>query len=193
MGQLVVRALAALALIAVFQIATVFQARPVFAHGKAASMAEDICSRRMPGGLIHFAAYLPDSSPGVEFCDQLPKAGDTILVVDLVDTGLREIPIAIEVVRAGKDQDADRVAEIPARIYPQGVIRADANLVAGQYNIVVTTGGPQPATFRYGFWVERPNYGKYVTLALAVLVTGFAAYGLSRTAWVQKRLAGRGK
>jgi hypothetical protein len=169
----------------------VFHAGPVAAHGKAASMAEDICSRRMAGGLIHFAAYLPDFAPGEEFCDMLPKAGDTILVVDLVETGLREIPIAIEVVRDGKDQDGGKVAEVPARTYPQGVIRADASLVAGHYSIVVTTSGPQPSTYRYGFWVERTNYAGYAALALALLVTGFAAYGVSRTDWVRKQLARR--
>jgi hypothetical protein len=172
-------------------LSALFQAGTAAAHGKAASMAEDVCSRRMVGGLIHFAAYLPDVAPGTEFCDQLPKAGAAILVVDLVDIGLREIPIAIEVVRNGKDQDAGRVAEVAAHTYPNGVIRADANLTPGHYSIVVTAGGLEPATFRYGFWVERPNYGAYMTLALGMLVVGFTVYSLSRMDWVRRRLARR--
>jgi hypothetical protein len=158
------------------------------AHGKAASMQEDFCSRQVAGHLVHFAVYMPDIAPSEVFCDNIPKRGEAILVMDLVDFALRQVPIEMRVVRDGEDLDQGTVAHVPARTYPHGSVRADAELDPGHYYIVVNAGGPQPFTYQYGVWVERPEYGRYALLTFGALLAAFGVYRLSRAAWVQRLL-----
>jgi hypothetical protein len=153
-------------------------------------MREDPCSRLIAGRLVHFAVYLPDFAPKEQYCDNVPKSGEAVLVMDLVDQELREVPIAMRVVKDGLDLEEGTVAYVQAATYPHGVIRTDATLEAGHYFIVVNGEGTEPFTYQYGVWVERTNYGRYITLALLTMLLGFGFYKLSQSKWIKKRLAG---
>lgn len=168
-------------------------APPADAHGKATAMQDDACTRRLEGRLAHFAVYLPDVSPREQFCDDLPKGGDAIVVMDLVDPELRKVPIGFSVVKAADDStdeaEAETIVALPAQTYPHGVIRTDAALEDGHYFIVVQGAGPQPFTYKYDVWVGRTHYGPYILVVLGLLLAGGVFYSISRSSWVQNRLA----
>ena len=53
-------------------------------------MEEDTCMRRMgDNSMVHLSAYQPQHEPGDQYCTEIPKEGETFLVVDLVDQALR--------------------------------------------------------------------------------------------------------
>ena len=124
----------------------------------------------------------------------LPKGGDAIVVMDLVDPELRQLPIEMRVVKdePGNDEnlDAKTVAYVPAQTYPHGVIRTDAELTPGHYFILVNGGGEQPFNYQYGVWVERPSYGSYAGIGFLLVLGGLIFYKLRQSEWMKKRLAG---
>jgi hypothetical protein len=73
----------------------------------------------------------------------VPEAANTILVFDLVDPELRRQSVSIQVVEAGSVPEPKTVLYIPPKIYPTGVVNAEANLDRpGQYTAIVTLEGP---------------------------------------------------
>src|SRR5512139_41714 len=64
------------------------------AHGKVA-MEEDSCVQRVGGNLVHFNAYQPQNEATAQYCTEIPGEGETFLVVDLVDPGLRTMPVGV--------------------------------------------------------------------------------------------------
>ena len=64
----------------------------VWAHG-GVGIEKDPCVRRVGPYLIHFAVYQPQFNSAEEYCAAVPKAGNTILVFDLVDSELRSLPL----------------------------------------------------------------------------------------------------
>ena len=72
----------------------------------------------------------------------MPKAGNTILVFDLVDAELRSRPLTIQVVEAVSEPEPKTVLYIPPNTYPTGVVSAEANLdLPGKYTAIVTLEG----------------------------------------------------
>ena len=67
------------------------------AHGGVA-MERDVCKLRIGPYLMHFTGYLPDKSRG-EFCEDIPLAGRTVIVLDFLDDVLRDRPLSFKIVR----------------------------------------------------------------------------------------------
>src|SRR5215510_997551 len=106
---------------------TAFSLSSVWAHG-GMGIEKDPCVRRMGPYLIHFAVYQPQFSPAEEYCESVPKAGNTILVLDLADAELRHRQITIQVVDALREPEPKTVLYMPPNTYPTGVVSAAANL-----------------------------------------------------------------
>src|SRR4029077_15597186 len=88
------------------------------AHGRVA-MEEDTCMRRLgDNSMVHLSAYQPQHEPSDQYCTDIPKEGNTFLVVDLVDPALRDIPIAMKVVRGTNEQDGETVAYVRPSYHP---------------------------------------------------------------------------
>src|SRR5271169_686578 len=58
----------------------------------------DPCERKIGTSLIHITLYQPEFDPDAEYCDQIPRAGNTVLVVDVLGDEQRRIPLALRVV-----------------------------------------------------------------------------------------------
>ena len=53
------------------------------AHGKV-SMEEDTCTRRLDDeSMVHLSAYQPQHEPSGQYCTDIPREGNTLLVIDL--------------------------------------------------------------------------------------------------------------
>jgi hypothetical protein len=117
---------------------TAFSFSLAWAHG-GVGIEKDPCVRRAGLYLIHFAVYQPQFSPAEEYCAVVPKAGNTILVFDLVDPELRSQLVTIQVIEALREPEPKTVLYIPPKTYPTGVVSAEANLdLPGQYTAIVT-------------------------------------------------------
>ena len=93
------------------------------AHGKV-SMDEDTCTRRLDDdSMVHLSAYQPQHEPSNQYCTEIPREGDTLLVIDLADQALRDIPVGIRVVRGTSEVDDETVAYLRPSYHPDGVMR----------------------------------------------------------------------
>jgi len=168
------------------------------AHGNV-SLEEDICVRRIGGNMVHFSAYQPQFEPKAEYCTEIPEVGETFLVVDLVDPGLRAMPVGVRIVRGQewneKDKEDDQtVAYWRPVSHPDGVVRGEANLEKGVYRIIITAEGLSPSY--YLLRVQQIDYSKLgrkavgpVMLLLVLAIIGYelSKSGRMRNWWVSRR------
>jgi hypothetical protein len=161
-------------------VLSAFSLSVVWAHG-GVGIEKDPCVRKAGPYLIHFAVYQPQFNPAAEYCAAVPKAGNIILVFDLVDPELRSRPLTIKVVGAVGAPEPKTILYIPPQTYPTGVVNAEAKLdLPGKYTAIVTLEGPSPPIqfpLRVALW--SPGF---VTLVGVLLLGSALGYGfLGRT------------
>lgn len=164
------------------------------AHG-AVTLEEDICVRRVGGSLIHFSAYQPQFEPKAQYCTEIPDEGETFLVVDLVDQGLRNTPVGVRIVRGVDEKAEDQtVANWQPTSHPDGVVRGEAKLDKGLYKVIVTAEGSSPSY--YLLRVQQVDYsklaGKAVGPLTGLLLLALVAYEISKSGrfrnwWASRR------
>jgi hypothetical protein len=159
------------------------------AHGNVA-IEEDPCVRRVGGSLVHFNAYQPQNEIKGQYCTDIPGEGDTFLVLDLMDPGLRNMPVSVRIVKGFNDTAEDQsVAYWPPAIHPDDVVRGEAKLAKGLYTFIITPEGFSPSS--YLLRVQQLDYSAIARKAIApltvLLVLGLIGYELSKS----KRLRGR--
>jgi hypothetical protein len=167
----------------------------VSAHGNV-SLEDDICVRRVGGNMVHFSAYQPQFEPKAQYCTEIPEGGDTFLVVDLVDHGLRNMPVGVQIVRGegGDEKDEDQtVAYWRPVTHPDGVVRGEAKLDKGLYKLIITVEGLSPSY--YLLRVQQVDYSKLgrkaVGPAMVLLVLAIVWYELSKSGRVRSWWASR--
>ena len=137
------------------------------AHGNV-SIEEDICVQRVGGSLVHFNAYQPQNEAKAQYCTDIPGEGDTFLVVDLVDPGLRNMPVGVRIVRGLSETAEDQtVAYWPPATHLDGVVRGEAKLAKGLYKVIITPEGFSPSS--YLLRVQQIDYGKIARNAIGPL------------------------
>jgi hypothetical protein len=167
------------------------------AHGKV-SLEDDICVRRLGGNMVHFSAYQPQNEPKAQYCTDIPEGGDTFLVVDLVDPGLRTKPIGVRIIKGPggteKDEEDQTVVYWKPASHPDGVVRGEANLEKGLYKLIITAEGLSPSY--YLLRVQQVDYSKIgrktvgpivVLLVLALIWHEFSKTGRLRNWWSSRR------
>jgi len=161
------------------------------AHG-ATSGEDDPCLRRIGERLIHFSAYQPQHQLKDEYCTDIPKEGDTFLVVDLVDPALRNELIGMRVIKGNgsKESEDQIVADIRPTTHPDGVLRGEARLDEGIYTVIISA-DKQNVVKRpqYLLRVHMIDYQKLVQStvvpALGVLLAAWLLYKLLRSKWLR--------
>ena len=106
------------------------------AHGGVGN-ASNICRLTIGPYEMNFTGYQPEHARGVEFCDDIPKPGKSIVVLDFIDKSLRqyefEVRIMDDVKNLGIDADYENlgsieeierntILHIKPRVYPTGTI-----------------------------------------------------------------------
>ena len=161
------------------------------AHG-GVSGEDDPCLRKVGERVVHFNAYQPQYQLKDQYCTDIPKEGDTFLVVDLVDPALRNEPVGMRVVRGnGSTATEDQiVADIRPSTHPDGILRGEVRLDEGLYTVTIAT-EKQNLMKRpqYLLRVHMTDYQKLVrTLAvplLSVLLVAWLGYKLLRSTWLR--------
>ncbi len=163
------------------------------AHGNV-TIEEDSCVRRVGGNLVHFNAYQPQHEVRAQYCTDIPGEGDTFLVVDLVDSGLRNMPVGVRVVRGlNGTEENETVAYWPPATHPDGVVRGEAKLVKGLYKVIITPEGFSPSS--YLLRVQQIDYGIIARKTLGpltvILLLALIGYELSKSKrWRNWRVSG---
>lgn len=174
------RVLARIAVVAAVLGAGWTTTAPAEAHGRLGA-AEGRCRLFIGPDVMNFTGYLPEASKN-EFCEDIPSTGPIIMVLDSVQDELRDMQIAIRIVKdvGGEDKenenlDAVTVAYSPPKKYPGGTINFEHNFDEGGYFVgIVTVLGDHGEvwTSRFPFSVDRSlmrDMPAYTMMTLGVL------------------------
>lgn len=164
------------------------------AHGKVA-MEDDSCMRRIGENMIHLSAYQPQVDEGGHYCTDIPKAGSAVLVIDLVDPELRDMPIGVKVIKGSIASEGETIANTRPALYQDGVISMKSALDQGKYLVLVTAEGVPPLNYEYHLRVEMINYADVFRAAIGpavgLLLTTILGYKLIRSRRLKDWLASR--
>jgi hypothetical protein len=127
-----------------------------------------------------------------QYCTDIPKTGETFLVVDLVDPALRNEPIGMRVMKGNGSTEADDqiVADIRPSTHPDGILRGEVRLDEGLYTVTIAS-ETQNLMRRpqYLLRVHMTNYQKLVrSIAvplIGVLLLALLLYKLVRSQWLR--------
>ena len=174
---------------AAFILITALHAGAAGAHGKE-SLEEDSCVRRIGENMVHLSAYQPQYDIGAQYCTEIPKGGDTYLVVDLIDPAMREMPIGMRVIKGTNESEDETVSVVRPAHHPDGVIRGETNLDQGLYTVIITAEGLPPLRYQYPLRVQMINYASIFRTAvgplIGLLVLALLIYKLMKSGRMQR-------
>lgn len=180
---------------AVFILVMALYTSTAGAHGKVA-MEDDSCMRRIGENMIHLSAYQPQVDEGGHYCTDIPKAGSAVLVIDLVDPELRDMPIGVKVIKGSIASEGETIANTRPALYQDGVISMKSALDQGKYLVLVTAEGVPPLNYEYHLRVEMINYADVfratIGPAVGLLLTTILGYKLIRSRRFREWIASRG-
>jgi hypothetical protein len=176
-------------------VAALYSPDVAVAHG-IASGEDDPCLRRVGERVVHFSAYQPQYQLRDQYCTDIPKEGDTFLVVDLVDPALRNEPVGMRVMKGnGSNEAEDRiVADIRPSTHQDGVLRGEVRLDEGLYTVILAT--EKQNLMKRPQYLLRVHMTDYQKLArtvviplLGLLLVAWLGYKLVRSKWLRNRWA----
>lgn len=166
----------------------------VYAHGGEA-LEEDSCTRRSGENLVHLSVYQPQMDITGHYCTNIPSAGNTVLVIDLVDPPLREMPISVKLIK-GSSEEGEVLTQIRTALYEDGVINTEQVLEEGKHLLVITVDGMPPLKYFYHLRVEMINYAEVfratIGPAVGLLLTTLIGYKLFRSRRFKNWMVNRG-
>lgn len=168
-------------LVAAIGIVWVSQASNANAHGGVSNEGNQCVMTIGPYRML-FTGYQPERARAEEFCDDIPYEGKAIVVLDHVDTVLREMPTDFRVMKDVKDlgvtaqleqlgtqeemEAATLLYEAP-KLYPRGTKQFEIDLPKGNYIGLVTVADKNadivhtsvfPFTIGMGYTYQIINY-----------------------------------
>ena len=165
-----------------------------WAHGGLA-MEQDMCKLTVGPYMMHFAGYQEDAQR-TEFCEDIPHKGPTIIVLDAVDSALRDLPIEFRIVRKtdGPLENAPEVYKLAPATYPKGTLMVRYDFMEdGDYVGLVYAGENRKHASVFPFSVGKPmGYVHYIAVSIALIVLAWASYRLGRQR-LQKDIALQGR
>lgn len=133
---------------------------------------DDPCRKQIGDSLLHMTLYQPHFDPDAEYCEELPRAGKTVVVVDVTAGELRQMPISVEVIASNTSGQSRSVLSLPPKVLERGVTDAEAVFDEGNNyvaQVVVDLGaGKELQKFSFPILVA-PWYTAMVKPALLVL------------------------
>jgi len=156
-----------------------------------ADLDVDPCVRWVGESSVHFNAYQPQYELKAQYCTDIPKTGETFLVVDLVDPALRNVPVGLRIVKGSgsNEAEAQTVANWRPSHHPTGVVSGETTLDAGLYRVIITAEGRNPLRYQYLLRVQMIDYQKLIRTVvvplLGVLLMAWLGYKLVRSKWLR--------
>jgi hypothetical protein len=165
---------------------------------------------------VYFSAYIKPEGESAKmtaedkkalfrsYCKDIPTTGTAFFTADLVGSELREMPIGIRIVeqeltggdetKAENFKDIRTISEVPSKLYPRGVVEAQAKLDKnGYYAIYLMVGGEEASDedrlripMHVGVDPDAKPIG--IRIAMGVGVTlGFALIGFVAYRFMRRR------
>jgi hypothetical protein len=154
-----------------------------------ADLEVDPCVRWVGESAVHFSAYQPQYELKAQYCTEIPKTGETFLVVDLVDPALRNVPVGLRIVKGINGTEAQTVANWRPSHHPAGLISGETTLDEGLYRVIVTVEGLNPLRYQYLLRVQMIDYQKLMSSVvvplIGVLLCAWLGYKLLRSKWLR--------
>jgi hypothetical protein len=166
---------------------------------------------------VYFSAYIKPAGEEAKmtlkdkkalfrsFCKDIPAPGTAFFTADLVGSELRQMPIGIRIVeqehtggdenKAENYKDIRTLTEIPAKLYPRGVVEAQAQLDKnGYYAIYLMIGGEEAVSdedklripLHIGVDPDSKSMMTRITIGAGVIV-GFALIGFVAYRFMRRR------
>ena len=160
-----------------------------------ADLDVDPCVRWVGESAVHLSSYQPQYELRAQYCTDIPKTGETFLVVDLVDPALRNVPVGLRIVKGsgGTEAEAKTVADWRPSHHPTEVVSGETTLDEGLYRVIITAEGQKPLRYQYLLRVQMTDYQKLVNSLvvplLGVLLMAWLGYKLVRSKWLRNRWA----
>jgi hypothetical protein len=148
-----------------------------------ADLEVDPCVRWVGESAVHFNAYQPQYELKAQYCTDIPKTGETFLVVDLVDPALRNVPVGLRIVKGIDGTEAQTVADWRPSHHPAGVVSGETTLDEGLYRVIITAEGRNPLRYQYLLRVQMIDYSKILASVVGPLM------GLLLCAWLAYKIA----
>ena len=160
------------------------------AHGGLA-LAEDMCRLTIGPYNMHFTGYQPDETRNKEFCEDIPKTGRTVVVLDYMEDALRPLTTEVRIIKdTGSEQDLEAITvlHLPPKVYPSGSVNFEYDFAQpGKFVGMVTVGDKQELVSRFPFSVGETK----IPLPPSYFMIAFA--GVAVVAGIFFALRGRGK
>ena len=121
------------------------------AHG-GVTMENDMCKLRVGPYLMHFTGYQPQTAPELEFCEDIPGTGQTIIVLDYLDPKLRDLPVEARIIRDTGDEanlDSVTVLHLPPAVYAKGTLVIETTFTEPGRFVGLVTVGDQVSRFPF--------------------------------------------
>jgi hypothetical protein len=137
----------------------------------------DPCRKQLGESLLHLTLYQPQFDPDAEYCEEVPRGGKTIIVVDVTAGELRETPISFAISTADAAGQIRTVLSVPAKVYDRGVLDTEVVFNEGSDYIAQVRlelgadKGPQLLSFpiRVASWYKPMIMPALIVVALLVL------------------------
>ncbi len=142
------------------------------AHAHRFGGPNDPCERKLGASLLHITLYQPEFDPDAEYCDEVPREGNTVFVIDTMGDELRRVPIGVRIFAVDSAGSRRLALEIAPAVYRRGVVDTQLNLAEGQSYLMEVTVRPEDAAnpLQYSFPIRvRPWYRALVMPCLLVL------------------------
>ena len=92
---------------------------------------DDPCRRQIGDGLLHLTLYQPQFDPDAEYCEEIPRAGKVVVVVDVTPGELRETPLGVEVMTDDNGGQPQTILSLPPKTYELGIADGEAVMKEG--------------------------------------------------------------
>lgn len=85
----------------------------------------DTCRREIGASLLHITLYQTQFDPVAEYCEEVPRAGKALMVVDVTPGELREAPLGLEIIATNASGQSQTVMSVPPKVYERGVLNTE--------------------------------------------------------------------
>jgi hypothetical protein len=143
-------------------------------------MENDVCKLRVGPYMMHFTGYQPKTSPELEFCEDIPGTGPTIIVLDYIDPSLRDLPVEARIIRdTGSEADLEAITVFhkPAALYPRGSVVLEHTFDEPGRFVGLVTVGDQVSRFPFAVGTRgRRAMVLYAAFGAVALAAGGLLY-----------------
>jgi hypothetical protein len=169
-------------------------------------LQDDVCKITIGFYTAHFTAYQPQTSGNREFCEDLPKTGETIFVLDYLHSSLKEVPVSLRIIRDASGlgrfvrwEDIEKWGDLeqytvfyqPPVVEPSASFRVSFDFTEkGDYVGIATAGHPSSDDVYIAVFPFRVGQTDFpVAIAIFILALALVATYLLRLGRIGKRSA----